>query len=79
MVLFLGELSHAEGPVFGQKLVLGAGLPSETVQPQLLLPLRAHEDSTRSACELAHRLEFHFAGIQVLVSTGVVLNALMTS
>lgn len=76
MVLFPGDLSHVEGPLFGQKLILGAGLPSEIVQQQLLL--RAQVNSTCSACELSHCLEFHSLGVQVPVDTGDILNASMT-
>lgn len=73
MVLFPGELSHVEGPLFGQKLILRAGLPSEIVQQQLLL--RAQVNSTCSAFELSHCLEFHSP---VPVDTGAILNAFMT-
>lgn len=76
MVLFLGDLSCVEGPLFGQKLILGAGLPSEIVQQQLLL--RAQVNSTCRACELSHCLEFHLSGVQVPVGSGDVLNAFMT-
>lgn len=50
------EAQSCGGACIWQKLVLGAGLPSEFVQ--LLQLLRAHVDSTRRVCELAHRLAF---------------------